>query len=260
MPDVSLAGSWILYDTAGTAVAPCPIPGDIHSALIAAGRIPDPMIGTNEADIQWVHEAEWEIRRSFDLPAGALANKWAVLDLEFLDTIAEVTVNGTAVASLDSSFIRHRIDLSGVVRPGENAIAVRFRSATKEALARAARQPFPIPHTKNNRVDNLNMLRKAQCHGGWDWGPCLMVLGIYNEPKLRLFDDVRIEHAVIRQDHRADASVTVTADIELVARGDATVPVRFTFANQTVSAEARVSAAHGGCTSLSLDLDHPDLW
>ncbi len=260
MPDVSLAGSWTLYDAAGTAVAPCPIPGDIHSALIAAGRIPDPMIGTNEADIQWVHEAEWEIRRSFDLAEDALANKWPVLDLEFLDTIAEVTVNGTAVANLDSSFIRHRIDLSGVVRPGENAIAIRFRSATKEASARAARQPFPIPHTKNNRVDNLNMLRKAQCHGGWDWGPCLMVLGIYAEPKLRLFDDVRIEHAVIRQDHRADGSVTVTADVELVARGDATVPVHFTFADQTVSAEARVSAAHGGRTSLSLDLDHPDLW
>ena len=260
MSDVSLAGSWTLYDAAGTAVAPCPIPGDIHSALIAAGRIADPMIGTNEADIQWVHEAEWEIRRSFDLAAGALAGKWPVLDLEFFDTIAEVTVNGTAVASLDSSFIRHRIDLTGVVRPGENQIAIRFRSATREATARAARQPFPIPHTKNNRVDDLNMLRKAQCHGGWDWGPCLMVLGIYAEPKLSLFDDARIEHAVVRQDHHADGSVTVTAHVELVARTDGAVPVVFTFDDREVEGEAMVTHADGGAIDLSVTVAEPLLW
>ncbi len=241
-------------------MAPCPIPGDIHSALIAAGRIPDPMIGLNEADIQWVHEAEWEIRRSFDVPAEALAGKWPVLDLEFLDTIAEVTVNGTPVASLDSSFIRHRIDLTGALRAGENEIAIRFRSATKEAAARAAKQPFPIPRTKNNRVADLNMLRKAQCHGGWDWGPCLMVLGIYAEPTLHLFDDARIEHAVIRQDHRADGSVTVTAEVDLVARRDAAVPVTFTFAGKTISADTEVSVGHGGHVSLSLDLERPELW
>ncbi len=260
MTEISLAGPWTLHDASGAPTAPCPIPGDIHSALIAAGRIPDPMIGTNEAAVQWVHEAEWEIRRSFDVPADPLAGTWPVLDLEFVDTIADVTVNGTTVASLDSSFVRHRIDLSGVVRSGGNEIAIRFRPATKEAAARAARQPFPIPHTKNNRVNHLNMLRKAQCHGGWDWGPCLMVLGIYAEPKLRLFDEARIEHAVIRQDHHADGRVTVTAEVELAARSDATVPVTFTFAGKAISAEARINAGHGGRASLSLDLDRPALW
>ena len=260
MTDLSLAGPWTLHDASGAPTAPCPIPGDIHSALIAAGRIPDPMIGTNEADIQWVHEAEWEIRRAFDVPAEALAGKWPVLDLEFLDTIAEVTVNGTMVASLDSSFIRHRIDLSGVVRPGGNEIAIRFRSATREATARAARQPFPIPHTKNNRVADLNMLRKAQCHGGWDWGPCLMVLGVYAEPKLRLFDDARIEHVVIRQDHHADGSVTVTAHVELVALTDGPVPVVFTFDDREVEGEAMVTHANGGAIDLSLTIAEPALW
>ena len=260
MTDLSLAGPWTLHDASGAPTAPCPIPGDIHSALIAAGRIADPMIGVNEADVQWVHEAEWEIRRAFDLPPEALAGKWPVLDLEFLDTIAEVTVNGTTVASLDSSFIRHRIDLSAVVRPGGNQIAIRFRSATKEATARAARQPFPIPHTKNNRVADLNMLRKAQCHGGWDWGPCLMVLGLYAEPKLRLFDDARIEHAVIRQDHHDDGSATVTAHVELAARKDGAVPVVFTFNDREVEGEAMVTHADGGAIDLSLTVQEPLLW
>ncbi len=258
--DVLLSGPWTLCDANGSAVAPCPIPGDIHSALIAAGRIPDPMIGTNEADVQWVHEAEWEIRRSFDLAGDALAGAWPVLDLEFVDTVADVTVNGRVVASLDSSFVRHRIDLTDVLHAGENAIAIRFRSATKEAAERAAKQPFPIPRTKNNLVDHLNMLRKAQCHGGWDWGPCLMVMGVYAEPTLRLLEDARIEHVVVRQDHHGDGSVTVTAHVELAARKDGPVPVVFTFDDRQVEGVAMVTHARGGTIDLSLTIAEPLLW
>ncbi len=260
MTDITLTGPWTLSDAEGRPIGPCPIPGDIHSALIAAGRIADPMVGTNEADVQWVHETDWELRRSFEVPADALAGRWPVLDLEFLDTVADVTVNGSLVARLASSFVRHRIDLSGVLRSGENQIAIRFLSATKAAAALAAKQPFPIPRTKNNRVDALNMLRKAQCHGGWDWGPCLMVMGIYAEPTLHLFEAARIEHAVIRQDHHDDGRVTVTAHVELAALKDGAVPVVFAFDDREVEGEAMVTHGDGGAIDLSVTLDGPLLW
>src|SRR5260221_4924805 len=190
MTAISLAGAWTLRDAVGAVVCPCPIPGDIHSALSAAGKIPDPMIGTNEADAQWVAETEWEISRTFSVEAAALAGKWPILDLEFVDTIADVTVNGKAVARLESSFIRHRLDLTGVVQARENTISIRFRSSVTEATRIAATQPFPIPYSvSNNKVADLNMLRKAQCHGGLDLGPCLIVLGIYAQATLRLFDN-----------------------------------------------------------------------
>ena len=63
-----------------------------------------------------------------------------------------------------------------------------------------------------------------------------MVIGIYAEPKLRLFDDARIEHAIIRQRHHDDGKVTVTADVELAARRDATVPVTLHLRRQDASA------------------------
>jgi beta-mannosidase len=261
MTDLSLAGPWTLFDTAGAEIGPCPIPGDIHTALIAAGRIPDPMLGTNEAEVQWVAEVPWEIRRSFRLSAEQLQGKWAVLDLEFVDTIADVTVNGQVVAKLDSSFIRHRLDLTKVLRPGDNDIAIRFHPIIAEAQRRAALLPFPIPWSvTNNRVPDLNMVRKAQCHGGCDWGPCLLVMGVYAEPKLRLFDAARIEHAIIRQRHHDDGKVTVTADVELAACRDASVPLTFTFDGQTVGADVAVTKAAGGKAALSIELDRPALW
>jgi beta-mannosidase len=111
----------------------------------------------------------------------------------------------------------------------------------------------------NNRIADMNVIRKPQCHAGWDWGLCLMVLGVYGEPKLRLFDDARIEHAVIRQTHHSDGSVTVTAEVELAARRKVSVPVTFVFGNETVSTDAAVTEA-GGSASLSVTVKNPALW
>jgi beta-mannosidase len=261
MTEISLAGIWMLRDAAGVEIAPCPIPGDIHSALIAAGRIPDPMVGMNEAAVQHVGETAWELRRTFRLRAEELDGKWPVLNLEFVDTFATVFINGLEVAELGSTFVRHRIDLGGRVRAGENEIILRFKSAAAEAHARAGRQPFPIPWSaSNNRIADMNMIRKAQCHAGWDWGPCLMVLGIYAEPKLRFFETARIEHVVIRQAHHGDGGVTVTADVELAAIGDASVPVGFAFGDFAASAIVEVNAARGGRATLSVKVARPALW
>ncbi len=261
MTVISLAGAWTLHDAAGAAVGPMTIPGDVHTALLAAGRIPDPMVGTHEADVQWVAEVEWEIRRTFTLDADALDDRWAVLDLEFVDTVADLIVNGKPVAHLASSFIRHRVDLTSALKVGENTIALRFLSSVAQAKRIAATQPFPIPYSvANNKVSDLNMLRKAQCHGGWDWGPCLMVLGVYAEPKLNLFEGVRIESALIRQTHHDNGSVTVTARVELAARDGGMVPVVFTFDDHQVEGEAMVTMATGGTIDLSVTLDRPLLW
>lgn len=261
MTDISLGGVWTLHDASGGDVAPCPIPGDVHSALVAAGRLPDPLVGLNEAQAQWVGDTVWEVRRSVTVSAEALAGKWAVLDLEFVDTFADVAVNGVAVGRLDTCFRRHRLDVTGALRPGENTIVLRFRPAAAEAHERAARLPFPVPWSvSNNRVADMNVIRKPQCHAGWDWGPCLMVLGVYAEPTLRLCDAGRIEHFVVRQAHHDDGSVTVTADVELAACRDATVPVTVTFGERTASADVAVTEANGGAVSLAFEIEEPDLW
>ena len=70
----------------------------------------------------------------------------------------------------------------------------------------------------------------------------------------------RIEHAVIRQDHHDDGSVTVTAHVELAAAKDGAVPVVFTFDNRETEGEATVTHANGGAIDLSLTVAEPALW
>ena len=68
-----------------------PVPGDVHSALFEAGIIPDPYHGKNEEVVQWVAHRDWMLERSFTVPDSA--GTW-YLDLDYVDTIAEVFVNG----------------------------------------------------------------------------------------------------------------------------------------------------------------------
>ena len=40
-------------------------PGDVHTALLAAGEIPDPYFGENEQAVMWVHDTAWTVERTF---------------------------------------------------------------------------------------------------------------------------------------------------------------------------------------------------
>ena len=49
---IDLSGTWHLASTDTAHNAPMRVPGDVHSALLAAGLIPDPYAGRNERDVQ----------------------------------------------------------------------------------------------------------------------------------------------------------------------------------------------------------------
>jgi beta-mannosidase len=40
-----------------------------------AGRIPDPFYGTNELDLQWIEERDWEYESTFTVPAACVPKR-----------------------------------------------------------------------------------------------------------------------------------------------------------------------------------------
>lgn len=185
MEIVDLAGSWELRQSSeGASRLPVPvpmrIPGDNLSALLEAGLIPDPYYGSQELQVQWVGRSDWLLSRNFMVEEGFLRGRQAFLHLERVDTLAEVLLNGKRVAGGSNMFVPLRAELEGALREGENRIEILLRSAENEALARSRRLPYPLPCSQYPvQSPHRNLVRKVQCHGGWDWGPCLMVSGIY---------------------------------------------------------------------------------
>jgi hypothetical protein len=80
---IDLAGTWRL-EQVGKSEVNCPIavPGDVHSALLAAKIIPDPYYSANEYLTLWVGRADWIQRRTFDVAADFLAAPNVILRLD----------------------------------------------------------------------------------------------------------------------------------------------------------------------------------
>lgn len=188
---IDLSGTWTITDAAGEYSVSVQFPGDIHTALLEAGIIPDPFVGRNEIDVQWVGRRGWNASRTFvvspdELDASIAARQRWLLEFDAVDTIAEVFVNGTLCGRSSNAFVPVRVDVGSLLVAGENTIEVRFDSPEEAAAARANRLPYAVPHqTYPLQSMHRNLIRKVQCHSSWDWGIALMVSGLYGDLRIR---------------------------------------------------------------------------
>lgn len=102
-------------------------PTQIHLDLLHHNKIPDPNIGKNELDVQWVGEVAWVYKTFFNTPELGDGDK-AVLSFEGLDTFATVSVNGHRILETDNMFVPERVDVTSVLAPSgkENKLIIHF--------------------------------------------------------------------------------------------------------------------------------------
>ena len=83
--------AWHFRDaTAATRWRPATVPGCVHRDLRRHGLIPDPFFGTNELELQWIEQHDWEYRAVFTVTAALLAEDEVDLVCDGLDTLATV--------------------------------------------------------------------------------------------------------------------------------------------------------------------------
>jgi beta-mannosidase len=160
------------------------VPGTVHQDLLAAGRIPDPFVGLNERDVQWVGEADWLYRCAFDLAPALLDAEQLDLCLDGLDTFATVWLNGQQILSSDNMFLPQRVPVAALLRPGQNELWLLFESAIRRARQRQAE--YSVLTAWNGDFSRL-YARKAQYAFGWDWGPCLITAGPWQPIRLEAY-------------------------------------------------------------------------
>ena len=262
---LNLAGTWTLSEIDGSHTCPFTAPGDVFSALLAAKQIPDPYWGMNEDDVQWVIDRDWAIERTIDVSTALLASPSIYLNADSLDTFTEISINGKLIGTTANQFRRFRFEVKSFLKAGANTVRILFKSAAKEGVAIAARQPYKIPASgahSGQKVPNYNLIRKAQCHGGWDWGISLFVCGIYDDLSLRGTTLVRIEHVYTAQQHTAgNVTVTVTAEVEAVAAGATTLDIQLgdQLGNQKVSVPVQLAKGANTVTG-NVTISNPKLW
>jgi beta-mannosidase len=252
---LDLSGDWWLTDDSGGHRLAAPLPGDVHSALLAAGRLDDPYYGRNEYAARWVAERGWTYARAFTVDDPAALS---LLVVDCIDTVAEVRINGVGVARTATAFREQAIDVAGRLVAGENRIEIALASPLAAGAALQAAQPFHVPyHAGNSPLPNGNMLRKPQCDFGWDWNIALAPLGVYG--RIALVDgEGLIAGYSVRQEHMGGR---VRVSVEMRLRGFAADGVDCVLELGGRVAEGRATLVAGaGVFSAVIELDGPELW
>lgn len=266
MEELSLNGQWILKRLANGSERPMTVPGDIISALVASGEAQDPYFDRNELDLQWVGREDWQLTRAFEVPETLRGAKRIFVEFASIDTLAEVMLNSQPIGTSRNMFRRFRADIASLLAPGRNELSVIIRSPEMAAIAEAQKLAYPIPaSTYPASSPNRNLIRKAQCMGGWDWGPSLMTGGLYDGVAIVGHDGPRIEYvrARTRRARSSDAAqsdewiVDLSIELDSSQPCDSLVSVELGDAGST----QRIAVAAGQSTiSEELHITSPLLW
>jgi beta-mannosidase len=146
------------------AIVPAKVPICVHTALLHAGKIPDPYVGTNSDQLQWIGRSDWQYRCTFDADPRLFDHERIDLCVDGLDTVATIELNGTPIGQTQNMHRRYRFALErehsagglqpacdresqdtgglksarpsgAVLRRGRNELVITFASPVKYALA-----------------------------------------------------------------------------------------------------------------------------
>ncbi|NLG96326.1 MAG: glycoside hydrolase family 2 protein [Chloroflexi bacterium] len=185
-----------------------PVPGDVHRALIAAGRIPDPFYDQNEKEAAWMEEREWWYRCTFKATGGApKEDERVLLTFHGLDTYAVLYLNGSLLGRSENMFHEAVFNVTNKLRWGQNnTLAVRFDPPLKRL-----NPENPFKSTWGRNPDRVFM-RKAQFGYGWDWGPRLPTIGIWRPVELvrhRIGALLGTQFNTLRVDHKNNTALVM---------------------------------------------------
>lgn len=202
---VDLQGEWSLRSDSVQTVNAI-VPGCVHTALMEAGRIPDPFEGLNEAAVQWIQEEDWGYEREFTVSPEVLEAEVVELFCGSVDTWAEISLNGHFVTESENMFIPLRVPVKEFLKDGTNRISIRLNSPMRYGREK---RPEHCGREMLDHVGGRSRIRKKQCDFGWDWGPRLTGCGLFGAVELRAWNTARIESVQVKQSH-ADSRVVLS--------------------------------------------------
>ena len=230
------------------------VPGDIYSALLAAGKMEDPFFGDNEYKAKVLMEEDYEYRTHFSAASDPFADcDEVLLRFEGIDTVADIYLNDCYLGKADNM---HRVweYAIGDVMQSENELRVVIGSPLK-FMEEAFHKYRNIGN--EDTIEGFMHLRKAHYMSGWDWGACLPDGGIFRPVTLLGVKEARIDGVYIRQRHE-DGRVWLEPEVDMELFTDEA-------ADKDLFYEVVITAPDGSQVTYAdspdeIEIEEPKLW
>ena len=258
--EVSLDGEWKLFyrhqqEGGEWKSVAARVPGEVNTALVEAGLLPDPTVGTNVFAHLPVEQYEWKYERTFpgvDPEPGGSQELW----FGGVDTRAEYFLNGERLGSSENQFVPVAFDVTGRLKK-TNTLVVRIRSVLGCG---------DLGVLGRNRIGGTDgeYVRKAQHSFGWDIMPRLVTAGIWKSVTLRNLPAVRLEdfNLVTKTVDLKNRRATAIVDYRIVApwRHLHRAKLRFTLSRNGKCAAGFEQTVHYYQTRSHLSVRNAEFW
>jgi hypothetical protein len=244
------------------------VPGTVLTSYWNAGALPDPNYGGNQLMISdSFFYADFWYRTEFELrPPGS--GRHVFLNFDGVNWKAEAWLNGERLGRVEGAFTRGRFEVTRLLRPGSNALAVRVEK--NHTPGSAKQKTLETSGQNGGALGADNPTYHASI--GWDWIPTVRGrnVGLWNDVYLTTSGPVTIEDPYVRTTLPLPKTSTADVRIEATLANHEARPVsgrlrgrfgevRFEQA-VTVPANATRTVAFEPATHHALRLRNPRLW
>lgn len=189
---------------------PCTAPCTMYGVLLEHKLTDDPFYGLNEREYAKLSEKDCIFESEFEVDEKMLENEYVELTFLGLDTICEITLNGTLLDKVENMHRAYTYDVKELITVGKNKLKLYFSSPVKYfELMNNKHYIF----TNGDTIRGAAHLRKALYMSGWDWGPTLPDMGIFRPVVLDLYNGDKIENVHVLQHHN-NGEVVLEIEVE----------------------------------------------
>lgn len=243
------------------------LPCSVHEVLANEGIIPEPLVGFQSKESEWIEKKSWWFTRSFSLDEETLKQENIRLMMNGLDWGADIWLNGNYLGQ-HKNYHRPWIDnVKEYLSVGENDILLRltcgYESISDQEVAAL---DGDVIFCGGRGDDRRAFLRKPQFVAGWDWAPRAVTCGIGGPILLLAESDVIVrDFYVSTKEYQPDAKLDVSIELEnmdTVATRDCEVTVTVTQNQSVVSQQHTELVARAGKNYVNMEVcvKDPDLW
>ena len=231
---------------------PAEVPGSIHSALVKAGKLPDPTLGKNQLIVRKESYKTWWMKKEFSRPQNS-----ANLKLIFggICNKSDIWLNGHKLGKHEGMFGGPEFDISGLIKD-KNILIVKLEA-------------IPEEYSDGSKFNNPSWLKTVVFNNVYGWHySTLPSLGIWRSVRIYSQPIVNIENPFISTKDAKNGIMDLVIKLngtEKAWKGKLTArisPENFSDQEADYYFEKEIKQTDGGVKNLHFQfkIPNPKLW